>query len=397
MLIGGFMEEKTKKKNSVSVFLFGVMLVFLAAVVVAIISSIIKQTDIATNNNMFTTPKQIAPYLYEMSFTDYTVDTDHVTTNAMEAFGCSSVRNGNFYGRNFDYIFNDSPEFVVHMSATDERHASVGVATHFGLREAGMEKGEYTKQLELIPNFTLDGINDAHVIASINVVPGNGDVEELTGTNPEGEPLHAGYSVRYILDNAGSADEAVELLKTRNIYGSAVSGLYLHIMIADPEKTYVVEFINNELVAQEMTGDEQIMTNFYRNLPELTEHSSGVERYQILKENYNEGDSLVGMRNLMARVKYSNAYTFSNDPAWYSEAAPQSVINNKDSAEFAEYVRLFENLSKDYWNAITNDIRNPANPKIWHTTHNSVYDIENQTLRLTVQEKYSDYFDFSLE
>lgn len=391
------MEEKVKKKNLASVYLFGVMLVFLAAVVVAIISSIIKQTDIATNNNMFTTPKQIAPYLYEITYSNYRVDENETTMNAMEAFGCSSVRNGNFYGRNFDYIFNDSPEFVVHTTASENRHASVGVAAHFGLREAGMKKGEYIEQLALIPNFTLDGINDAGVIASINVVPGEEDVTELTGTNPDAEDLHAGFAVRYILDNADSADEAIELLQNRNIYGSAVSGLYLHVMIADSEKTYIVEFLDNKLVAQEKTGDEQIMTNFYRNLPELTEHSSGVERYQILKENYNEGDSLVGMRNLMARVKYSNAYTFSNDPAWYSEAAPQSVINNKDSAEFAKYVRLFENLSKDYWNAITNDIRNPENPKFWHTTHNSIYDIKNRTLRLTVQENYSDYFDFGLK
>ncbi len=392
-------EQKTTKKSPAAVTMCVVIMVSMIAIIAAVVFFAIKKYNEMTiaDSKMYTAPKQIAPYLYEMTFNDYVVDEENTTTNAMEAFGCSSVRNGNFYGRNFDYIFNDSPEFVVHMKANGNRHASLGIATHFGMRETALLEGKYDKQFELVPNFTLDGINDAGVIASINVVPGKDDMTELTGTNPEGEPLHAGFAVRYILDNANSADEAVELLQSRNMYGSAVSGLYLHIMIADPNKTYVVEFIDNKLVAEEKTGDDQIMTNFYVNLPELTEHASGVERYQILKENYNEGNSVVGMRSLMARVKYSNAYNYSNNIEWYSESIPQSVLKNPNSPEFAEYLKKFDNIRKDYWNYITNDVRNPANPTFWHTTHNSVYDIENRTLRVTVQENYSDYFDFSLE
>lgn len=388
-------KEQDTKKSPVLFTVWGAVMVLGIIAVVMIMAFCVKRICQSINTKMYTGPKQIAPYLYEMTFTDYTVDTENVTHNAMEAFGCSSVRNGDYYGRNFDYIFNDTPEFVVHVTAKDDRHASLGVATHYGLRETMLLRGEYDKQLELIPNLTLDGINDAGVIASINVVPGKEDVGELTGTNPGAEDLHAAYVVRYILDNADSADEAVELLKARNISGSAISEMYLHVMIADPVKTYVVEFINNQLVAQEKMGDEQIMTNFYVNLPELTEHAAGVERYQILKEHYNEGNSVAGMYALMARVKYSNAYNYSSEP-WYSEAAPQSVIKNLDSPEFAVYAEAFEAMQKDYWNYITNDIRNPANTAFWHTTHNSVYDIKNRTLRIMVQENYSDYFDFSL-
>ena len=389
------MEHRKVKRNPASLVICGAVVIVMMAIIALATFFIIRKYTPVANTKIYTEPKQIAPYLYEMTFTDYVVDEDNVTHNAMEAFGCSSVRNGNYYGRNFDYIFNDSPEFVVHMTAKEGRHASLGVATHYGLRETNLLRGEYDKQLELVPNLTLDGINDAGVIASINVVPGKEDAGELIGTNPSGTPLHAAYVVRYILDNADSADEAVALLESRNIYGSAVSEMYLHVMIADPVKTYVVEFIDNKLVAQEKTGDEQIMTNFYVNLPELTEHSAGVERYQILKENYAEGDSMVGMRNLMARVKYSNAYNYSSEP-WYSEAIPQSVLKSMDSEIFDEYYETFDNIRTDYWNYITNDIRNPANTAFWHTTHNSIYDIENRALRITVQENYSDYFDFTL-
>ena len=369
-----------------------IMIVAFGAVAASVALPLIEQS-----RKIYTRPKYIAPYLYEISYKDYIYDTEEVTHEAMEAFGCSSVRNGNFYGRNFDYIFNDTPEFVVHVAATEDRHASIGVATHYGLRESSMQKNEYDKQLELIPNLTMDGINDAGVIASINVVPGKEDVGDFTGTNPEGEPLPAAFMVRYVLDNADSADKAVELLKARNISGTAVNDMYLHIMIADPDKTYVGEFINNEFVVEEKTGDEQIMTNFYNNLPELTEHAAGVERYNILKANYNEGTSMVGMRNLLARVKYSNAYNYSTEP-WYSEIIPQSMIGELDTnPEFAKYaIETFNNVCKDYWNYISNDIRQPANTTFWHTTHNSIYDIEKKQLRLTVQENYSDYFDFYL-
>lgn len=389
-------EQSETKRSSLVVFMAGVFCTVILAVLAYLAMILINHFKAATSQSaMYSNPKKIAPYLYEISYTDYREDANSDTHNTMDAFGCSSVRNGNYYGRNFDYIFNDVPEFVVHMSATDTRHASVGVATHYGLRENLMEQGAYNEQLEIVPNLTMDGINDAGVIASINVVPGEEDAGKLTGTNPDGEDLEIAFSVRYILDNADSADEAIELLKARNLYGTAVHDMYLHIMIVDPEKTYVVEFINNKMVAEEKTGDEQIMTNFYVNLPELTEHAAGVERYEILKANYNEATSLAGMRNLMKRVKYSNAYNYSTTP-WYSEAVPQSVLKSDNAELFAEYATIYENIQKDYWNYITNDIRNPASDTFWHTTHNSVYDIENKVLRLTIQEDYSNYYDFTI-
>lgn len=381
----------TSKKHKI--LCLAVLIIPIIAILAFLVSSFL--ISIFQPKKIYTSPRKIAPYLYEITYSNYREDVNADTHNTMDAFGCSSVRNGNFYGRNFDYIFNDTPEFIVHMAASENRHASLGVATHYGLRENLMEQNAYDEQLEIVPNLTLDGINDAGVIASINVVPGKEDVGELTGTNPNGEDLDTAFTVRFILDNADSADEAIELLKSRNLYGTAVNDMYLHIMIADPNKTYIVEFINNELVANEFTGDEQIMTNFYRNLPELTDHAAGVERYEILKENYNEGTSLAGMRNLMKRVKYSNAYNYSTEP-WYSEAIPQSVLKNGTEEEFNEYYAIFDNIRTDYWNYLSNDIRNPASSSFWHTTHNSIYDIENKVLRITIQEDYSNYYDFAL-
>ncbi|MCR5559100.1 MAG: hypothetical protein K6F62_01910 [Schwartzia sp.] len=52
-----------------------------------------------------------------MEYTDYVPDLttgEHVKTG----FACSSVRNGNFYGRNLDLDYADVPEFVVKVAST---------------------------------------------------------------------------------------------------------------------------------------------------------------------------------------------------------------------------------------------------------------------------------------
>lgn len=61
-------------------------------------------------------------------------------------------------------------------------------------------------------------------------------------------------------------------------------------MIADKDKTYVVEFLDNKVVAVEKKGNEQIMTNYYINYEKFknngikyTEGSMGIKRYNILR------------------------------------------------------------------------------------------------------------------
>ncbi|MCQ2957136.1 MAG: linear amide C-N hydrolase [Mycoplasmoidaceae bacterium] len=198
-----------------------------------------------------------AKYLHEITFDDYIYDSNFVTTKEAKGFGCSSVRNGNYYGRNFDYVFNDVPEFVVRVKANKEkkRHASIGIATHFGLHEEKLLKGEYQDQIDLIPNITLDGINDAGLICSHNVV--SMEPNEVEGhkydpqTNPENKEakqLHMLFVPRYVLDNAATVEEAINLLTDNNvnIMGNLNGEHNLHIMIADATRTCIVEFFHKK-------------------------------------------------------------------------------------------------------------------------------------------------------
>lgn len=345
---------------------------------------------------MYSEPQQLSEYLHKIDFADYREDSRWETIEFAEAFGCSSVRNGNFYGRNFDFIYNDVPSFVVRVAAKEGRHASIGVATHFGLREGKLLKGEYDKQLELIPNFTLDGINDAGVICSHNVVPIKA-VEPVTGTNPAGKDLNMLFIPRFVLDNASSADEAVELIKSRNIVGNLHNECYLHIMIADKDKTYVVEFIDNKVKAVEKKGNEQIMTNFNVNLPKYPDSSLGIERYAILQKNYDMGNTFEGMFALMQKVKFSLAFRISTHPHWYTDKAiPLSVMNQPGF--YKDYQKTYKEECFAYWKARLNDkYRAEANGNYWLTVHNSTYDIEKKMFRVIAQERYKKTFEFYLE
>lgn len=340
--------------------------------------------------------KKIDPYLYEITYNDYIYDKNLETITNVEDFGCSSVKNGSYYGRNFDFIYNDVPEFVVRINSSENRHASVGISILSGIHKNDDIINDYGDKLKLLPNFTLDGINDSGVICSDNVVPKE-DVISLTGTNPGKEDLHVAFIVRYVLDNANSADNAIELLKERNIYGDLGENYNLHIMIADKDKTYVVEFIDNKMVVEEKKDNEQIMTNYYVNLDYLTENSAGVERYNILKENYNEGNTFEGMWNLLQRVKYSKTYLFDKDIEWYSEFIPQSTLNNMTEETKKEIDELFDTYKKNYWVTRTYQNRNGSNSSYWFTTHNSTYDIEKRKLRVTIQENYDTYYEYNLK
>ncbi|MCQ3908137.1 MAG: carcinine hydrolase/isopenicillin-N N-acyltransferase family protein [Mycoplasmoidaceae bacterium] len=259
-------------------------------------------------SKMYTKPVKVADYLHEITYNDYREDTKLETIDEGRNFGCSSVRCGNFYGRNFDYVYNDTPEFIAHVKANKKkhRHESIAVCTHFGLRENKLNAGKYKRELELIPNLTMDGINDAGVICSSNVVSMEPNSETAT-IIPETQPgkenakqLHVLFIPRYILDNANSAKDAVDLLSDENlnIKGNLNNKMNIHVMIADKNETYIVEFFrkkgsaNNhfDVVAQQKSDSidnpTTIMTNYYCNMSDAAftnDEKFGVERYEMLK------------------------------------------------------------------------------------------------------------------
>ena len=340
---------------------------------------------------------KIAPYLYEITYSDM----DETLLDAVEEIdakaACSSVRNGSFHGRNLDLFYNEGCEVVVKMEAGPDRFASVGVCggnpEFTAERLAQGNEADFAK----LPLLTLDGINEKGVAVNVNVVPAC-DHPSCSGTNPGARRIHIGTAPRYILNHAASAADALELLRNLDMHGGFGGDFNLHLMISDPTETYIVEFIDNRICVRRggRSDDGNIMTNLFSTLlPEITPHAEGIERYDIIKENYAEGCTEEGMTTLMQRVRYTKSYESATDPFWYSEfygVFPRedgSVLDVNVNTPAEEVIESIKNVLEAYQ-------RHERKGEFWQTVNTSIYNVDERSLLLFVQEDYEHPYRFSI-
>lgn len=339
-------------------------------------------------------PVKIADYLWEVTVDEYVHEAPNQLADAAKTdFGCSAVRNGNFYGRNLDFFVSEISELVVHTPAKDGRHAVVGVARLMHDTDEDIAAGVSAEKLAILPWGMFDGINDAGLYCNMNVTPFSDSGIPHTSPNPGMPEINCVFLVRALLDNCANVDEAIEYVNSHNIIGMEAGGFDLHFMIGDPEKTVVLEYIDNKAVIKE----QNIMTNFLVNkLPEFTPHADGIERYNILVENYDEGATMEGMWNLLKRVRFSHAYDPAHEPFWKSEFTGAETGYDIDTP--VETVLADPRFQKNFA-----DFKNyqetgeyTMEMGLWFTTHNSTYDIANKTLWVTIRENYDQRFEFKL-
>lgn len=337
-------------------------------------------------------PVKVADYLFEVTVADYSPEAPNNQVGAAtKEFGCSAVRNGNYYGRNLDFFISEAAEFVVHTPAKNGRHAAMGVARLFQMTDAEIEAGLTKEQCALIPWGIFDGINDAGLICNMNVTPAGDSGIPHTSPNPGMPDISCIFLVRAILDNCATIEEAKEFVASHNIIGVNMGGFDLHFMIADPENTVVLEFIDNQAVYTETN----IMTNFLvASLPEYTPHADGIERYDILKENYAESETMEGMWNLLRRVRFSQAYDPAVEPFWKTEFVDEPYTIHTPVEEMLAGQKVQTDIANFKHFAETGEYS--ADMHLWFTVHNSTYDIANKTLWVTIREDYDHRYEFKL-
>lgn len=311
------------------------------------------------------------------------------TADNGKAFACSAVVNGNFYGRNLDLFMGQYPNFVVWVEGNDKRYASLGVGMMQNITLAEADSGELSEDMKkLLPFVVFDGINEKGVACNSNYVPKE---VKHDSTNTKAEDLPYLTVVRYILDNAGSAAEAVELLRGKNLVDKPKVST-LHWMIADPKESYVVEVVDNEM---RVVKNPKAMTNYYLSIDDFTPHACGIERMDVIKKGYDKATSVEGMRGLMQSVHYTQAYKKSTKPFWYSEHYLYDEATGKDyniNTPMEEMQPYVDKIVEDFSHC-TRD--NPGG--FWETVYTSVYDMSRQTMRISLHEDYGKYWDFKLK
>ena len=288
------------------------------------------------------------------------------------------------------------------------------------LNKEAMEKGADRDYLKLLPFYTLDGINEKGLFVNSNVVPQDkGKVIHTECTEEKEHDMFMLMWPRFILDHFSNATEACEYAKKHisffQIEQASQYGYDIHFMVGDATHTYVCEIIDNKFEYVE----QPIMTNFHiigtefnddgtvytpvtqddehnaMDTNKVTEHGSGLERYNIALNNLDAANTKEGMKNLMHNLlNYNISYTGRDNNTWYTEFVGKYSTGNytvKTSPElYEEHVMPIARQ----WFVDRN--RDTTPQPVWHTTHTSVYDLANKRLFLfdSTEDGVEHVFDF---
>lgn len=358
-------------------------------------------THIEEEYAVHTQPQKITDYLYEITYNDYAPEMAYkyfrVMDNYLNGAACTVARNGNIVGRNYDYLYADMAEFIIRVPAAEGRYASIGLSgSVFELSPDATENDPDGVYFDILPYTTVDGINEKGVFCEVNLVKGDDDWL-TTGTNPGAElSLYSSQLVRYVLDNCSSAAQACDELQNANLAFNGMMG-ELHFFVADRTESYVIEVLDNKVVCRK--PKENILTNFYVLTDNFISNDDagktgqGTERYEYVRQHYDEMSTVDGAAGVMQGVKYSKLYDASHSPYWYSEYygyVCNGVYIDADTPH-EKY--------KDYIDAVIDGFKSTKRSDeegYWITTHTSVYDLSNLTLRVYVQEDYDHPLEFHL-
>jgi predicted choloylglycine hydrolase len=220
-------------------------------------------------------------------------------TPAPAQYGCSALtartpENSVLMGRNFD--FSSATGMVLH---TIPKHGYETITTFnvefFGFGNDWLPEGFVNQYMALSGLFfALDGINEKG-LAVADLMAGD---EAVTHQDTGKPAMTTTSAICYLLKNAATVDEALELL--RGIDMNSDIGSAHHYAISDASgKSVVVEYVDNEIVVV----DSPAVTNHY-----LCEQKRNVglyegdRRYDFLCRQYEESSGTMDLRQLTTAI-----------------------------------------------------------------------------------------------
>ncbi|MBQ1707627.1 MAG: linear amide C-N hydrolase, partial [Bacteroidales bacterium] len=236
---------------------------------------------------------------YVINFLSQGYYTPPVQELAPNVYGCSALtartpENGILMGRNFD--FSSATGLILH---TVPKRGYETITTFnvefFGFDEDWKPEGfvnQYMAQSSLF--FALDGINEKG-LAVADLMAG----DEAVTHQETGKPaLTTTSAISYLLKNAATVDEALELLRGIDMHSDI--GSAHHYAIADASgKSVVVEYVDNDFVVV----DSPAVTNHYLCEQKLNVGLyEGDRRYDFLCQQLQETGGTMDLRQLTTAI-----------------------------------------------------------------------------------------------
>lgn len=357
--------------------------------------------------------RKIEDFLYEIHYGN--IDYPYAYQYFKPRFfgGCSSVRFGNYFGRNFDWLYDKEVQFVIHTPSSLDHYAVLGVSGLIpGITQDTVDQDdiilEGVDMFKLVPFYLLDGINERGLFCTHNVVPldsQDSPTLEVRARVEERDRVCIPMLPRFILDKFSSTSQAIGYLRdyTTLFFTEEMlnSGYQSHFLLGDSKRTYVLEFIDSELkvIPYEYITNFQIYdVKFAKDRTiqyppgdyGVGDFGSGLERWDIISKGYSKSRSLDGMRDLMKSIEYSNTY---GDPFWCSE-----ITGMIDDSGNKITVNTPKELCSSAIEASREAFRNKSreDPKVWITCHSGIYDLKKKFLYIRNQERENEYL-FTME
>lgn len=358
---------------------------------------------------------KICDYLYEITYGYIDYDYAYKYFKPTTSFGCSAIRNGNFFGRNFDWLYNNDVQFVVHTPSSLDHYEVLGVSGIIpGIDNKTVDDKRVIKDgvdmFKLLPFYLLDGINEKGVFCTHNVVPLDNEENPtriVRAVKQENDRVCIPMLVRYVLDKFSNATQAVKYIKNYvTLYFSEEMidewKYQSHFVIGDQVNTYVLEFIGGELY---IYNNVKFITNFqitnvkfdernYILYPPtmfgVNKYGSGLERHDIINSNYSKCNTLAGMLDTLKKVRYTN---ITEELFWISEIVKMDDDDGEKitvDTPFHKCLNAIDSVRHKYEN------KDRDNPEVWITCHTSIYDINKKRLYIYNQEDYTKEYRFEL-
>lgn len=293
------------------------------------------------------TEEQLVQYIIKTMLKGLPIDVPYEIPNlACSTFYAETPEKGYIFGRNLD---NQTTDLAVVRTNPKNGYSSVSVVnlSFLGYNES-FTPDKLTDRINALATayFPLDGVNEKGLAVGVLQLQAPATAQD-NGKPDVGTTL----AIRAMLDKCADVDEAVEFLKSVDMFAAA-KGCY-HFQLADAKgKSLVVSYVENEMVITEKTDEGFIAaTNFYLHEVPFEYEAQGMDRYEILKK----------------------ALTESN-----------SVLTAEEGMELLEAARI-KGTDPD------------EKGRVYSTQWSSIYDLSNPSLSLCADMNYKDIYTYEVK
>ena len=312
--------------------------------------------------------------------------------------GCSAVvktlaDGTTIMGRNMDLNISRKPAYIVRTDV-ENHYKTVGLAYIFTKEAPDYEEVKSNGIPEMfrkgLPFITTDVLNEKGLYIEINMRMSecwpNGEPKFVcTGTNPDAKDrIFVTMLGRYVGENCASVDEAIEYVKTLDIF----TGLDTHAwnfcyLMADKSGHYgLLEIAQNKVIWHDY---QNAQTNFYidKELSKQQLYKAGVGRYEYITKHIDSVTTKEEMYKLMKDISYFQMYENNGCP--YDVRS--EFVANKPHFTY-EYLmdennkEEFEETMKDIQSRVLGKPRSfvEGRAKNWESTFTIVTDCNNKEM-----------------